>query len=228
MEAFSSTVPFPNHSIDELPTFAYKAYQARPAESACSTRKGHASQSRSIGRPVITIIIIGSSSSAKLANPARLSPNAHSPKGGLSQGPGFMLKVAFAWACTCHSRMVQDRPNYIRHISTIQRTITEFTPSSGGSVPFQPSTAGHVLFRAVGRIEVGESGCRRQVEVIVILRLSFPCRLSTSIPCHCPECCDTLQHSPSDHPCETPRNTSTLSAHRISLPNPIYHGPRRR
>ena len=171
-----------------------------------------------------------SSPSLDLANsPIQLAYHqTHSPKPGLSQGPGFMLKVAFAWACTCHSRMVQDRPNYIRHISTIQRTITEFTPSSGGSVPFQPSTAGHVLFRAVGRIEVGESGCRRQVEVIVILRLSFPCRLSTSIPCHCPECCDTLQHSPSDHPCETPRNTSTLSAHRISLPNPIYHGPRRR
>ena len=101
-----------------------------------------------------------SSPSLDLANsPIQLAYHqTHSPKPGLSQGPGFMLKVAFAWACTCHSWMVQDRPNHIRHISTNQRTITEFTPSSGGSVPFQPSTAGHVLFRAVGRIEVGESG----------------------------------------------------------------------
>jgi hypothetical protein len=174
------------------PTFAYKvkAYQARPAESACSTRKGHAGQSRSIGRPVITIII-GSSSSAQLANnPARLSSNALSQRWTLPRSRIY-AKRGIAWACTCHSRIAQDTPNHIRHISTIQRTITEFTPSSGGSVPFQPSTAGHVLFRAVGRIEVGESGCRRQVEVIVILRLSFPCRLSTSIPCHCSECCDT-------------------------------------
>jgi hypothetical protein len=170
------------------------------------------------------------SSPLDLANsPIQLAyhPNALSQTWTLPR-PRIYAKGGITWACTCHSRIVQDRPNHIRHISTIQRTITEFTPSSGGSVPFQPSTAGHVLFRAVGRIEVGESGCRRQVEVIVIiLRLSFPCRLSTSIPCHCSLCCDTLQHSQRPSLRNSPQHIHPLGTSHLAS-NPIYHGPRRR
>jgi hypothetical protein len=126
----------------------------------------------------------------KLANPARLSPNAPSrwctlprpriyPKRGIH---GHALTTIGSLPPNCLRVYTHQAASGISLPKpAILCTITEFTPSSGGSVPFQPSTAGNVLFRADGRIEVGESGWCRQLEVIVILRLSFPCCLSL---CH--------------------------------------------